>query len=112
LYIFFAAFAARLLRQKTPRNDMLCFCQATLNKPCGRIETRILTTSEMLNSYSTWPGLAQVYRLERQLQWWRNGRCYRSSCQIEYGITSLSRQEACPARLLEIRRTHWGRIGA
>jgi predicted transposase YbfD/YdcC len=40
-----------------------------VNKGHGRLEKRILTTSEMLNSYSTWPGLAQVYRLERQFQW-------------------------------------------
>ncbi len=32
-----------------------------VNKGRGRLEIRTLTTSEMLNSYSTWPGLAQVY---------------------------------------------------
>jgi len=37
-----------------------------VNQGHGRLEKRILTTSEMLNSYSTWPGLAQVYRSERQ----------------------------------------------
>jgi len=79
-----------------------------VNKGHGRIETRIITTSEMLNSYSTWPGLAQVYRLERQFQWWRSGRCYRTSNQVEFGITSLSRPKATPARLLHVRRTHWG----
>ena len=79
-----------------------------VNKGHGRLETRILTTSEMLNSYSTWPGLAQVYRLERQFQWWRSGRCYRTSCQVEFGITSLTRKKASPQRLLEIRRAHWG----
>jgi len=79
-----------------------------VNKGHGRIETRILTTSEMLNPYSTWPGLAQVYRLERQFQWWRSGRCYRTSCEVEFGITSLTRIEANPSRLLNIRRTHWG----
>jgi hypothetical protein len=57
-----------------------------VNKGHGRIETRIITTSEMLNAYSTWPGLAQVYRLERQFQWWRNGRCFHSSCEVEFGI--------------------------
>jgi len=31
-----------------------------VNKGHGRIETRIITTSEMLNAYSDWPGLAQV----------------------------------------------------
>jgi predicted transposase YbfD/YdcC len=79
-----------------------------VNKGHGRIETRIITTSEMLNAYSTWPGLAQVYRLERQFQWWRNGRCFHSSCEVEFGIASLSRAEAAPSRLLKIRRAHWG----
>lgn len=79
-----------------------------VNKGHGRLEKRTLTTSEMLNSYSTWPGLAQVYRLERQFQWWRNGRCYRTSCEVEFGITSLSRKKIMPERLLSFRREHWG----
>ena len=79
-----------------------------VNKGHGRLEKRILTTSEMLNSYSTWPGLAQVYRLERQFQWWRNGRCYRTSCEVEFGITSLSRPKITPEALLGFRRNHWG----
>ena len=62
----------------------------------------------MLNPYSTWPGLAQVYRLERQFQWWHSGRCYRTSNEVEFGITSLSRANTSPARLLKIRRAHWG----
>ena len=79
-----------------------------VSKGHGRLETRILTTSEMLNPYSTWPGLAQVYRLERHFQWWRSGRCYHTSNQVEFGITSLSRTNVTPARLLQIRRAHWG----
>lgn len=79
-----------------------------VNKGHGRIETRIITTSEMLNSYSDWPGLAQVYRLERKFEWWRGGVCYRTSNELEFGITSLSRTQASPSRLLEIRRAHWG----
>lgn len=79
-----------------------------VNKGHGRLEKRTLTTSEMLNSYSTWPGLAQVYRLERQFQWWRSGRCYRTSCEVEFGITSLSRKKITPDRLLSFRREHWG----
>ena len=62
----------------------------------------------MLNSYSGWPGLAQVYRLEREIQWWRSNKCYRMSREIEFGITSLSRKKAGPTQLLEIRRAHWG----
>jgi predicted transposase YbfD/YdcC len=79
-----------------------------VNKGHGRLEKRVLTTSEMLNPYSTWPGLAQVYRLERQFQWWRNGRCYRTSREVEFGITSLSRKKITPERLLCFRRQHWG----
>ena len=79
-----------------------------MNKGHGRIETRIITTSEMLNPYSTWPGLSQVYRLERQFQWWRSGHCFRTSNQVEFGIASLTRTKSSPSRLLKIRRTHWG----
>ncbi len=61
----------------------------------------------MLNSYAGWPGLAQVYRLEREFQWWRQGRCYKTSCEVEFGITSLVRDKVGPMRLLEIRRSHW-----
>jgi predicted transposase YbfD/YdcC len=62
----------------------------------------------MLNSYSGWPGLAQVYRLDREIQWWRAGKCYRTSSEVEFGITSLPHQRASASRLLEIRRAHWG----
>jgi predicted transposase YbfD/YdcC len=79
-----------------------------VNKGHGRLEKRTLTTSAMLNAYSTWPGLAQVYRLERQFQWWRSGHCYRTSCEVEFGITSLSRKKITPHRLLCFRREHWG----
>jgi len=85
------------------------FLQAQkVNKGHGRIEKRTLLSSAMLNIYAAWPGLAQVYRLEREIQWWRQGRCYKTSCEIEFGITSLSRQQASPSRLLEVRRAHWG----
>ena len=79
-----------------------------VNKGHGRIEKRTITTSEMLNPYVAWPGLAQVYRLERQFHWRRNGVCYHTSCEVEFGITSLTRAKATPMRLLEIRRAHWG----
>ena len=80
----------------------------TVNKAHGRIETRILTTSEMMNTYAAWPGLAQVYRLERHFIWRRNGKSIKTTSQVEYGITSLTRKEASPMNLLNIRRAHWG----
>jgi len=86
--------------------DFLTAC--TVNKGHGRIETRTITTSEMLNQYSGWPALAQVYRLERHFDWRRNGRSIKTSSQVEFGVTSLTRQEANPLKLLNIRRAHWG----
>jgi predicted transposase YbfD/YdcC len=80
----------------------------TVNKGHGRIETRTITTSEMLNAYSPWPEVAQVYRLERHFDWRRNGQSIRTSDQVEFGITSLTRQKASPLALLNIRRSHWG----
>ena len=61
----------------------------------------------MLNDYLDWPGVGQVYRLERQFSWVRRGQIYKTSCEVELGITSLSRQDAAPARVLAIRRRHW-----
>jgi predicted transposase YbfD/YdcC len=79
-----------------------------VNKGHGRIEIRTITTSQMLNPYAAWPGLAQVYRLERETQWGRRGHCYKTSREVEFGITSLTRKQATPKQLLEIRRAHWG----
>jgi hypothetical protein len=62
----------------------------------------------MLNSYSCWPGLAQVYRLERTIQYWRTGKCYQTTCKVEFGITSLTRPKASASRLLGIRRADLG----
>jgi len=80
---------------------------STVNKGHGRIERRTLETSTMLNDYLDWPGLAQVYRLERQFTWLRQGQVTKRSCETEYGITSLSRPQASPADLLQHRRKHW-----
>jgi predicted transposase YbfD/YdcC len=74
----------------------------------GRIEKRTLTTSCMLNSYIDWPYLEQVYQLERHFTWIRKGCIIKTSCEIEYGITSLMRTESSPRRLNQIRRLHWG----
>jgi len=86
--------------------DFLTAC--TVNKGHGRIETRIITTSEMLNAYSDWPEVAQVYRLERHFDWRRRGRSIKTSFQVEFGVTSLTRKKTTPLTLLNIRRAHWG----
>lgn len=78
-----------------------------VNKGHGRLEKRTLQTSLMLNDYLDWPGLAQVYRLERQFTWLRKGQVIKRSCETEFGISSLSRAKASPSDLLHYRRQHW-----
>ncbi len=73
----------------------------------GRIEIRTIQTSEMLNDYCDWPGLGQVYCLERKFLWIRQGEVFKTSCEIEFGITSLPRKLASPAKVLQIRRSEW-----
>jgi predicted transposase YbfD/YdcC len=79
----------------------------TINAGHGRIEKRRIQTSELLNDYSDWPGLGQVYRLERRFTWLRNGKIIKTSQWVEYGITSLTRKQASPKRVMQIRRKHW-----
>jgi predicted transposase YbfD/YdcC len=65
-------------------------------------DTRHLTASTDLLGYSDWPGLAQVFRLERT--WWEHATSHRV---VQYGITSLPPGFADPARLLALKRGHW-----
>lgn len=84
------------------------FLQAeTVNKGHGRIEKRHIQTSAMLNDYVDWPGLGQVYRLERRFTWMRQGKVIKTSQEVEYGITSLTREKASPKRVMLVRRRHW-----
>lgn len=75
----------------------------TLEKGHGRTrDRRHLVASTDLTGYLDWPGLAQVFRLERT--WRAGGRCHR---QLHYGITSLPPADADAARLLALKRGHW-----
>lgn len=70
----------------------------------GRVEKRRLTASCFLNEYSDWPGLAQVFKLERQVSITATGEVRRDT---SYGITSLTPREACPRCLLKLTRDYW-----
>ena len=63
-----------------------------------------LTSSTALLRYSDWPGLQQVFRLERSVTYKKSGKRRQ---EIVYGVTSLSPAEANPARLLCLCRRHW-----
>jgi hypothetical protein len=75
----------------------------TLEKGHGRThDRRHLVASTDLNRHLDWPGVAQVFRLERT--WRERGRPKRV---VHYGLTSLPPACADPARLLALRRGHW-----
>jgi predicted transposase YbfD/YdcC len=69
----------------------------------GRVERRTLTASSLLNSYADWPGVQQVFRLERHRQPWTGP----ASTEVAYGITSLPAETTSPAALLTLTRRHW-----
>ena len=58
----------------------------------------------MLNDYLDWPGVGQVFELERA----RVLAGGKSEAEVVYGITSLGRDEADARRLLGVNRGHWG----
>ena len=65
-------------------------------------DTRQLIASIDLVGYSDWPGLAQVFRFERN--WDERGEAKQ---EVQYGITSLPPSMADADRLLELKRGHW-----
>lgn len=77
----------------------------TVTKKHGRLEKRTLIASSLLTETSDWPGLAQVFRLERETQLLASNRVRRD---VVCGVTSLSAGQADPARLLGLVRRHWG----
>jgi predicted transposase YbfD/YdcC len=77
----------------------------TVNKTHGRLEERQITLSSELNDYLDWPHVAQVFRLERRFTCLATGKIHH---EVQYGLTSLSREEAGPKRMLEIIRSEWG----
>ena len=84
------------------RGDPHC---VTHNPPDhGRIETRKIWTSTELNGYVNFPHVGQVFAIERTSIEKKTGQ---SSCEMAYGITSRSPEQADARRLLEINRGHW-----
>lgn len=77
----------------------------SVNKGHGRHEERTLTTSSLLNDYLGWPGLAQVFKLERRVVNTATGELRQ---EIVYGITSLTAKQADAKRLNGLVRQYWG----
>ena len=54
-------------------------------------------------AYLNWPGAAQVIRIVRTREIRK-----KASTEVAYFVTSLTKAEAAPARLLALARAHWG----
>ena len=76
----------------------------TIDKQHGRLEQRRITTSGMLCGQVDWPGLRQVFKIEREVEEVATGK---RRSETVYGVSSLSNKRADAARLLEIVRKHW-----
>jgi predicted transposase YbfD/YdcC len=76
-----------------------------VDKGHGRIEKRTLELTTWLEDYlgDDWPGCRQVFRLQRER---RTGE--KVEVEVVFGITSLSRERAGAAKLLDAVRAHWG----
>ncbi len=77
----------------------------TVDKAHGRLEKREITVSSELKGYSDWPGLEQVFKLDRHRTDIKSGK---KQQEIVYGLTSLSESEASPERVLYLSRMYWG----
>lgn len=95
----------RLLRTFGPAARPLLYRRETrtIDQGHGRTaEVRHLVTTADPLALPDWPGVAQVFSIERT--WWQKGKKHR---QVRYGITSLPRDIGTPQRLLQLRRHHW-----
>lgn len=77
---------------------------SSLDKGHGRLERRRITVSSLLASYAEWPGLLQVFKLEREA----TNALGQTEQEVRYGITSLPSSIGTPKRLLRLAREHWG----
>jgi len=76
---------------------------SSVDKAHGRLEKRTIRVTTNLTKHQQWKGLKQGFELTRE-------RTIKGVTTVEvvHGITSLSRQKADAARLLELTREHWG----
>jgi len=70
----------------------------------GRIEIRKIWTTTELNSYLNFPHVGQAFLIQRESTDKKTGEY---SCEICYGITSRTPEQADPQRVLATNRGHW-----
>jgi len=77
----------------------------SIRKVHGRVETRRITLIPDEESYIRWPGLRQVFQLERQVI---HPQRETKTTELSYGITSLGHQPGRAAQILKWTQQHWG----
>ena len=70
----------------------------------GRIEQRAIWTSTRLNDYLDFPGVGQVFAVERRVTEKKSGK---TSTETVFGLTRHTPQTADAARVLAYNRGHW-----
>jgi predicted transposase YbfD/YdcC len=68
------------------------------------LEVRHIWTSSALNGYLNFPCVGQVFCIQRNTT---QILTEKQRSETVYGVTSLTAQQADPARLLELSRAHW-----
>ena len=70
----------------------------------GRIEIRKIWVTTELNDYLNFPHVGQAFMIQRETTDKKSGK---HSCEIAYGVTSQSPDQAGPKRVLATNRGHW-----
>ncbi|MDY6973411.1 MAG: ISAs1 family transposase [Thermodesulfobacteriota bacterium] len=70
----------------------------------GRIEIRKIWTTTEINDYLNFPHVGQAFIVQRESTDKKSGE---HSCDIAYGITSRTPEQADPQKILTTNRGHW-----
>ena len=92
------------LKQMHTELDQTLDTHQTVEKGHQRIEIRRLTASTALNDYIQWPGVNPVFAYSYERIELSTGQVKQKT---QYGITSLTPNQAAAADLLALRRGHW-----
>jgi hypothetical protein len=82
------------------------------SKGHGRREKRTIETTPALNELVAglgWSSVRQVFRITRERTFPdRETGAWKTTREVDYGITDLTRDQADATRLLQLNRGHWG----
>lgn len=77
----------------------------SFEKSHGRLERRKLSLAQDKTEFINWPGLQQVFKLERTRTSCRTGEITE---EVAYGITSLAYERGDAQQMLDWTRSYWG----